>query len=69
MLTSIDDVIVALGGIPSAAERLGVLPTAIHNWKVRGKLPTAKFLVITAALKECGKKVSPSVFGFTEENA
>jgi DNA-binding transcriptional regulator YdaS (Cro superfamily) len=67
MLESVDEVIEALGGTQRSAEQLGVLPTAVSNWKARGKIPSDKFLVISGALRERGKKVSSTIFGFSEQ--
>jgi DNA-binding transcriptional regulator YdaS (Cro superfamily) len=67
MLQTVDDVIKALGETQKAADLLGVVPSAVSNWKARGKFPSDKFLAITAVLKDRGKRVSPVLFGFVDQ--
>lgn len=64
MLTSVDDVIEALGGTAAAAGLAGVSAPAVSNWRERGKIAPDKFLLISEALRAKGAEVSPSVFGF-----
>ncbi len=66
MLETVESVIEELGGTFRAAEAAGVGPSAVSNWKTRGKIPSDQFLIISAALKTVGKEVSPGLFGFTE---
>lgn len=67
MLNSVDAVIDALGGPTAAGDLLGVWPSAVVNWRTRGKITADKFLLVTDALKAKGLKVSPGVFGFKAE--
>lgn len=64
MLTTVDDVIEALGGTAAAAGLTGVTPPAVSNWRERGKIATDKFPLIREALAAKGKEASLSVFGF-----
>jgi hypothetical protein len=64
MLTSVEQVIEALGGTFKAAEAAKVGPSAVSNWKTRGRIPSDRFFVITDALRREGKAVSPGLFGF-----
>ena len=62
MLTSVDDIIKALGGPASVAAILGVYPSAISNWKSRGGIPLSNFLMLEKALVARGKrKPSPKL--------
>lgn len=64
MLDTVDDIIEALGGTHKAAATLGVGPSAISNWKARGRIPTERYFVITDALRENGKTAAQTLFGF-----
>lgn len=64
MLTTVDEVIDALGGTKMAAEAARVLPSAVSNWKARKTIPSDRYFAITASLRERGKEASPNVFGF-----
>lgn len=66
MLDTVDKIIEALGGTHKAAAALGVVPSAISNWKARGRIPSAQFFAITAALRESGSEAAPGLFGFAE---
>ena len=67
-LSTIDDVLEGVGGIAAARSLAGIKPdsSAPFNWKVAGRIPTAHFLVFTAALREAGKEADPALFGFTQ---
>jgi DNA-binding transcriptional regulator YdaS (Cro superfamily) len=68
MLNSVDDVVDALGGTASVASLLGVGPSAVSNWRARGKIPEDNFLLVRDALKANGRgEADPSVFGFKTE--
>lgn len=69
MLTTVDEVIKALGGTAAAAGLLGVSAPAVSNWRERGKIAPDKFLLVREALSALGKDVDPCVFAFklTEE--
>jgi hypothetical protein len=64
MLTTVDDVIEALGGTAATAGLAGVSAPAVSNWRERGKIAPGKFLLISEALEARGKEASPEVFGF-----
>ena len=67
MLTTVDEVIEALGGTKAAADAVRVLPSAISNWKARGSIPSDKYFAISASLRDRGEREpSPAVFGFAE---
>jgi|SoimicMinimDraft_4_1059732.scaffolds.fasta_scaffold136180_1 hypothetical protein len=65
MLTTVDSIIEALGGPAATAAIVGVVPSAISNWKTRGGIPPDKFMLLEKVLVERGKgKPSPDLFGF-----
>lgn len=64
MISTVDDVIEALGGSGATASLVGLGTSAVSNWIARGKIAPDKFLIIKAALADLGKDVDPSVFGF-----
>lgn len=66
MLETVDQVIEALGGTFKAAAAVSVGPSAVSNWKTRGRIPSDRYFVISDALKREGKKVAPALFGFSE---
>ena len=43
MLSTVDDVIEALGGTAAAADLAGVKPPAVSNWRERGRIAQDKF--------------------------
>lgn len=63
MLSSVDDVIEALGGPSEMAGLAGVGPSAVVNWRTRGIAPD-KFVLIRDALASKGLSVSDEVFAF-----
>lgn len=67
MLTSVAQVIDALGGTAAAASIAGVGAPAVSNWKDRGYIPPGKFLAFTKALAERGLTAAPIVFGWKDE--
>jgi hypothetical protein len=69
MLNSVDDVIDALGGPAATAAVAGIGASGVSNWRTRGKISPAKFILIKEALAAKQLEVDPSVFGFktTEE--
>ena len=62
-LTSVPDVLKALGGVYKAAIILNENPSTVGNWQTRSRIPPEHFLTVSKALKEAGKTVSPDVFG------
>ena len=65
MLNTVESIIEALGGPTATATIVGVVPSAINNWKTRGEIPSDKFMLLERALADRGKgKPSPNLFGF-----
>lgn len=64
MLRSVDEVVKALGGTAATASVAGVGPSAVSNWRVRGKIPQENFLLVRDALAKDGKEADLSIFGF-----
>lgn len=50
-LTTVDEVIAALGGIAAVATFTGRGDTAVHNWRDRGCFPSSLYLKMTRRLK------------------
>lgn len=63
MLSTVDEVIEAVGGTAAAAKLAGVGPPAVSNWRSRGRIASEKFMIFAAALRANGKEASPDVFG------
>lgn len=61
-LTSVDDVVDALGGTVKVAALAEVGKSAISTWRARGAIPAEYFLRVSAALRDLGKRASPGVF-------
>lgn len=66
-LTTVDEVVEALGGTTAVADRLGIGPSAVSNWRARGSIARAKFVVISRALAAVGKQADDDLFGFQPE--
>ena len=64
MLNSVDEVIEAVGGDAAACSLAGVGPSAISNWRARGKIAQDNFVLFRDALAAKGKEAAPGVFGF-----
>jgi hypothetical protein len=54
-ITTVDDVIDALGGTAAIAEMTSALPTAVYNWRAAGKFPTDTYLLIQDELRARGR--------------
>lgn len=63
MLSSVDEIVEALGGTGATARLTGVVPSAVSNWR-RGTIPSENFLTITTELEKLGLHAAPSAFGF-----
>lgn len=63
MLSTVDEVIEAVGGTAAAARLAGVGAPAVSNWRSRGRIASEKFMIFADALREGGKEASPDVFG------
>lgn len=64
MLDSVDDVVEALGGSAKVAELCGVGPSAVSNWRKRGRISPGSFMIIRDALASKEMEAASSVFGF-----
>lgn len=63
-LTSIDDVIRALGGLKQVADLTGRRsPSAVPMWKQRGAFPSNTYAVMIEALQERGKTAPATLWG------
>lgn len=69
MLSTVDSVIEAVGGVTAAASLAGVGLPAVSNWKARGKIAQGKFVLFRDALAAKGLEAAPAVFGFDEARA
>ena len=71
MLTSVEQVIDAIGGNAAAADLAGVGETAVSNWKERKRIPPRLFPAFSKVLARRCLHVSPSIFGVrvTEDEA
>lgn len=68
-VTTIAELIDALGGVTKAAPVLGVSsPQRVWNWKKRGKITPALFMQHQAVLQQRGI-VAPASFWFEEQAA
>ncbi len=65
-LSSIDEVIVALGGPAATARLVARSPQAVTNWRAEGRMPPKLYLVMHAALAQRGKRAPASLWGMTE---
>ena len=66
MLTSVDELIKAVGGNAAAASMVGVKPAAVSNWKARGAIPAEHFMIFAGFFAGDGRTFDPSLFGFKE---
>lgn len=53
-LTTVADVVDALGGNAAVARMTGRTPNAVTNWRARLNFPPDTFVALTAALAEAG---------------
>ena len=60
-LTTVDEVIEALGGIIAVAKLVGVDSKAVKHWPRRG-LPSKTFIALSDALKAKGMVAPPSLW-------
>ena len=65
MLTSVESVIEKLG-VETAQRLAGVGPSAVSNWKARGRLPTDLFLVFSGELEKSDTTADPALFGLKQ---
>lgn len=67
MLTSVNEVVDALGGPSAVGSHYGIGQSAVSNWILRGYVPPGWHLRIYLRLKRMGFKAHPSVFGLDED--
>lgn len=68
-LTTVEQVIEALGGTAATARLLGAKMTAVSNWKhVYKRFPPRTFVLINGELKRLGKRAPASLWGMAEPN-
>ena len=65
---TIDELFAEFGGYTKLAEDLGVVRTAVHNWKANGAVSRNHRLEIYLMAEKRGIKVAPSLLGL-EENS
>jgi hypothetical protein len=51
---STSDVIDALGGTSTAAQKIGVRPQVISHWRVKGKFPAHTYIALRGLLEKEG---------------
>lgn len=61
-VTDVETLIDELGGTKIAAEKLMTTQQNVSNWKAAKKLPTAKYLVQKARLRELGIEAPPELW-------
>jgi hypothetical protein len=62
VLSTVREVVDALGGSKAVSERADVTISAVSNWIGEGWIPPAWYLAMSAALREIGFDVDPRVF-------
>jgi hypothetical protein len=62
-LSTVDEVIEALGGLTAAAKLVGRSPQAAWNWRDRKIFPPDCFVLMSAELTRLGKSASPELWG------
>lgn len=63
MITSVDQMIDALGGTTAAADLAGIDKRVVSNWRARKRVPAEYFLTLSQALADLGKEADPAIFG------
>jgi hypothetical protein len=62
-ITTIDEVIEALGGPNEISKLLDCRPHAVSMWKARGRISPDTYVILNAALKARGKIAPPHLWG------
>ena len=65
-LTTLSEVIDALGGPSAVAKLTGTKLPAVSNWQQFGRFPAKTYLVMSNALKLHGKVASSALWGMKE---
>lgn len=68
-ITSVDDLIEALGGDTVVASEFDISQPAVAAWKIRKDIPGGWHLRLWAWAKREGLTVDPKVFGLTKREA
>jgi hypothetical protein len=68
-LTTVDDLVEALGGTNVVARLLGVGASAVSNWRSSGEVPKGWHLELSIAAQKIGHTISPIVFGVSLQAA
>lgn len=68
-ITTIEDLIDALGGDTVVASEFGISQPAVNQWKARGEIPGGWHLRIWAWAKRLRLSVDPVVFGLSDREA
>jgi hypothetical protein len=64
MLTSVEQVIDALGGTTAAANLLDLDVSTVSTWKSRGAIPSHQFLRVSEELERRGLEFDRHAFSF-----
>ncbi len=65
--STVRSAIKALGGTACVAREVGVSMQAVSNWQTEGHIPPGYHLAFYLRLKSQGDRVSPGVFGLSED--
>lgn len=70
VIRSIDQLVDFFGGNSALAAWLGIDPTAVAQWKLRGQIGSGWHLILLSEVRRRGSDVHiPSVFGLTEDQS
>ena len=68
-LTTVDEVIDALGGTSETAKLVGRNSQAVSNWRARKQIPPETFVVLSAELRSRALSAPVSLWGMVEPKA
>lgn len=60
---TVAEIFAALGGNPGVEAITGSKPSTLSMWKSAGAFPSNTYVVLTAALRACGKTAPASLWG------
>jgi hypothetical protein len=69
MLTTVDQVILALGGPTQTGKLVGRSPQVVVNWRRKGLIPAEYRDALLSALNESGHDAPPALWGMVERVA